>query len=234
MLNGAVSIERVVSGIKYWYDDPTFLKEIYKLENTIDTETLEDVIYEIETSYVEEEKEEKEIIEIYRNLYGVVINRLQEEFKSNIHNEDKVSSSTYNDYLCRAVFKLMYSIETTGCSHLFPDYIIACKNMLLLNAPLNILVKAGEDWKNDANFMKPLTGNVNTYKIINDIVKERYLQLGLEEYKNVLNSKYTNLNSLMLEYHIYRKIYSDSKNVCSFSEYQEDKKQAALVNTLKR
>ena len=59
MLNSAVSIERVVLVIKYWYDDPTFLKNIYNLENTIDIEALEDIIYEIETSYVEDEKRKK-------------------------------------------------------------------------------------------------------------------------------------------------------------------------------
>ena len=106
--------------------------------------------------------------------------------------------------------------------------------MLLLNAPLNILVKAGEDWKNDANFMKPLTGNVNTYKIINDIVKERYLVLGLKEYENVLNSKYSNLNSLMLKYRDYLKIYGDCENTYPFPEYQEDKKREDLEKILKR
>ena len=236
MLNGAVSIERVVSGIKHWFDDPDFLENIYKLENVIDTEILEDVIYEIETSYVEEEKEEKEIIEIYRNLYGVVINRLQEGFKNDIHNEEKVNPGTYNDYLCRTVYKLIYFIETTGCSHLFPEYVTACKNMLLLNTPLDVLINTRDTLKDDLfyNGYVALIDNKNIYKIMNDIVKEKYLLLGSKEFENVFNTKYSYLNSIMLKYQNYCKIYGKCKNLCSFQEYQEEEKQEKLRNVLKR
>ena len=236
MLNNPVSIDRVVSGVKHFYDDSAFLKKIYDLGKTIDTEALEDVIAEIENSYVEDEKEEKEIVEIYRSLYGVVINKLQEEFKSNIHNEDKVSSSTYNDYLCRAVFKLIYSIETTGCSHLFPEYVTACKNMLILNAPVNILINTRDTLKDDLfyNGYIALIDNKNIYKIINDIIKEKYLLLGSKEFENILNTKYSYINSIMLKYQNYCKIYGKCKNLCSFQEYQEEEKQEKLRNVLKR
>ncbi len=235
MLNEAISIDRVVSGVKYFYDDSAFLKKIYNLENVIDTETLEDVIDEIENSYVENEKEEKEIIEIYRNLYGIIINRLQEEFKI-IHNKEKANSDTYNDYLCRAVYKLLYSIEITGCSHLFPEYVTACKNMLLLNVPLNILINTRDTLKDDLFYNSYITliDNKNIYKIMDDIVREKYLLLGAKAFENVLNTKYSYLNSLMLIYQNYCKIYGNCKNLCSFEEYQEEIKQDKLKNVLKR
>ncbi len=233
MFNNAISIDRVVSGIKSFIDDPTFLKKIYNLENVIDIETLEDIIDELENSYVEDEKE---IVEIYRNLYGIVINNLQKEFKNTIHNKEKVNSNTYRDYLCRATFKLIYSIEVTGCSHLFPEYILTCKNMLLLNAPLDILINTRDTLKDDLfyNNYVVLIDDKNIYKIMNDIVKEKYLLLGLKEFENVLNTKYSYLNSIMLKYQNYCKIYGNCKNLCSFEEYQEEEREEKLRKVLKR
>ena len=233
MVNNAISIDKVVLGVKSFNNDPAFLKKLYNLENVIDMETLEKVIEGIENNYV---GEEKDIIEIYRNLFGITIDRLQEEFKSIIHNEENVNSNAYRDNLCRAVFNLIYSIEVTGCSHLFPEYIQKCKNMLVKNAPLNILMSTRDYLKDDLyyNGYVALMDDKNIYKIMNDIVKEKYLLLGLDEFNNVLNTKYSYLNSLMLKYQDYCKVYRNFKNICSFGEYQEEKKQDNLRNVLKR
>ena len=68
---------------------------------------------------------------------------------------------------------------------------------------------------------------------IKDIVKEKYLLLGSKEFENVFNTKYSYLNSIMLKYQNYCKIYGNCKNLYSFEKYQEEEREEKLRKVTK-